>query len=104
MINRGLDQKQAQTYQYDKTKWNALVEFDPELARVEAILRPYGQKYVDRLATAYLILNDKNKLPEIIKKIVEAAKGDAVEAEAAEERWEKNSLILHSWRHFTGEN
>ena len=89
IVDRGPDQKQAQAHQYDKTKWNALVEFDPELARVEAILRPYGQKYVDQLATAYLILNDKNKLPEIIKKIVEAAKGDAVEAKAAEERWEK---------------
>jgi hypothetical protein len=83
IVDRGPDQKQAQAHQYDKTKWNALVEFDPELARVEAILRPYGQKYVDQLATAYLILNDRNKLPEIIKKIVEAAKRDATEAKDA---------------------
>lgn len=89
ILDHGPEQKHAQAYRYDKDKWNALVEFDLELARVEAVLRPYGQKYIDQLATAYLTLNDKNKLSDIIKKIVETARQDAAEAKAAEERLEK---------------
>jgi hypothetical protein len=89
ILDHGPEQKHAQAYRYDKEKWNALVEFDPELARVEAALQPYGQKYIDQLATAYLTLNDKNKLSDIIKKIVETASQDAAEVKAAEERWEK---------------
>jgi hypothetical protein len=85
-LHHGPEQKQVQANRYDKGKWNALVEFDPEIARIEAILRPHGQKYIDQLATAYLTLNDKNKLPDIIKKIVETAKRDSAEAAAAEEQ------------------
>jgi hypothetical protein len=84
--DHGSEQKQSPQYRYDRNRWNALVEYDPELARVEATLQPYGQKYIDQLATAYLTLNDKNKLPDIIKKIIETAKRDSADAAAAEER------------------
>jgi hypothetical protein len=40
-------------------------------------LFPYGQKYVDQLATGYLALNDKEYLPMIVQKILATAKDDA---------------------------
>ena len=55
----------------------ALVRYDTDIARVVAALNPYGEKYVDELAQAYLVLNDKQYLPMIIQKIVETAKRDA---------------------------
>jgi hypothetical protein len=62
---------------YDEAKWEALVRYDTDIARVAAALKPYGEKYVDELAQAYLVLNDKQYLPMIIQKIVETAKKDA---------------------------
>jgi hypothetical protein len=76
-------------YQYDQAKWQALLEFDPDIARVEATLRPYRKKYVDQFAAGYLILNDKTYISNIIQKVVETARQDAAEAKAAEERWGK---------------
>jgi len=37
---------------------------------------PYGQKYIDQLAAAYLALNDKEYLPMIVQKILATAKDD----------------------------
>ena len=62
---------------YDKAKWKALVEYDPDISRVVSALSPYGQKYVDQLATGYLALNDKNYLPMIVQKILATARDDA---------------------------
>lgn len=62
---------------YDKAKWKALVEYDPDISRVVSALSPYGQKYVDQLATGYLALNDKSYLPMIVQKILATAKEDA---------------------------
>jgi hypothetical protein len=62
---------------YDKAKWKALVEYDPDISRVVTALSPYGQKYVDQLAIGYLALNDKNYLPMIVQKILATAKEDA---------------------------
>jgi hypothetical protein len=62
--------------QYDKVKWRALVEYDPDISRVAAALAPYGQKYTDQLATAYLALNDKDYLPLIVQKILATARDD----------------------------
>lgn len=64
--------------QYDKEKWRALVEYDPDIGRVVSALAPYGQKYVDQLAKAYLALNDKEYLPMIVKKILATAREDSV--------------------------
>ena len=61
----------------DKAKWKALVEYDPDISRVVNALSPYGQKYVDQLATGYLALNDKEYLPMIVQKILATAKDDA---------------------------
>jgi hypothetical protein len=62
---------------YDRAKWKALVEYDPDISRVVSALSPYGQKYIDQLATAYLSLNDKDYLPMIVQKILATAKEDA---------------------------
>jgi uncharacterized protein (DUF58 family) len=62
---------------YDKAKWKALVEYDPDISRVVSALSPYGQKYIDQLATGYLALNDKEYLPMIVQKILATAREDA---------------------------
>jgi hypothetical protein len=64
---------------YDHAKWDALVKYDADIARVVAALKPYGQSYVDELAAAYLVLNDKRYLGMIVQKIV----ADARQAQAA---------------------
>jgi hypothetical protein len=65
---------------YDRAKWRALVEYDPDISRVVSALSPYGQKYIDQLATGYLALNDKDYLPMIVQKILATAKEDAARA------------------------
>jgi hypothetical protein len=69
---------------YDKEKWNSLVENDPDFSRLVKVLALYGQKYVDELAKAYLVLKDKDYLPMILEKIVTTAKIDAGQDVASE--------------------
>ena len=64
-------------YAYDRKKWEALVEYDEDIKRVSLALQPYGSKYIDQFAAAYLALNDKEYLPVIIKRILATAKQDA---------------------------
>jgi hypothetical protein len=64
--------------------WEALCSDDPDLARVVAVLTPYGKKYVDELAKAYLVFNDKNYLPLILTKIVVSARQDFDQLGAAQ--------------------
>lgn len=66
-------------YTYDRAKWNALVEYDPDIARIAAVLKPYGAKYTDQFASAYLAINDKNYLAVIVQKIIATAKQDAAQ-------------------------
>src|SRR6266516_2864342 len=49
----------AGLHSYDKQKWRALLSSDADILRLATALEPYGQKYVDELAAAYLALNDK---------------------------------------------
>jgi hypothetical protein len=70
-------QRRFNGFAYDQAKWNALAQYDPDIARIVKVLTPYGQKYVDELAAAYLALNDKSYLPMIIQKILATAKQDA---------------------------
>jgi hypothetical protein len=74
---------QTNGYAYDRAKWNALVQYDADIERVAKALTPYGEKYVDQFAAAYLALNDKDYLPKIIEKILESAKQDAAAGQAA---------------------
>ena len=69
--------EQAGKYSYDRAKWNALVEYDPDLAKIAAVLKPYGSKYTDQFASAYLAINDKSYLAVIVQKIITTARQDA---------------------------
>jgi hypothetical protein len=58
-------------------EWRLLVESDQDLSRVATVLRPFGPKYVDQLARAYLAFNDKAFLPIILNMIIASARKDA---------------------------
>jgi len=62
---------------YDAEKWNAVVESDPDIARLVEALAPYGRQYVNELAAVYLVLNDKNYLPDIVDETVASARRTA---------------------------
>jgi hypothetical protein len=62
---------------YDLEKWRALVKSDADISRsVEAVL-PFGKKYVDQLAMAYLAFGEKSNLPAIVKMVADAIKKDS---------------------------
>lgn len=75
---------------YDVVKWQALLEYDPDLARANAIVAKHGTKYADILASEYLKIGDKQYLPAIIQKIIEARRAD----QAAEEALGEQELLL----------
>lgn len=76
---------------YDEEKWAAVCQYDDDIRRVAAALQPYGDKYVDELARAYLTLNDKQYLPMIVQKIIEMAKRNAAMAGATEASAQRQS-------------
>jgi hypothetical protein len=62
---------------YDLEKWRALVRSDADISRsVEAVL-PFGKKYVDQLAMAYLAFEEKSYLPAIVKMVADAIRKDS---------------------------
>jgi hypothetical protein len=62
---------------FDRDKWAALVKYDEQIAAIASKLEALGEKWVDEFAQAYLELNDKSYLPNIVKKIIaEARKED----------------------------
>lgn len=68
---------------YDVARWNALVEYDPELKEAAARLAVYGQAYVDKLATDFLTLNDRSYLPTIVAKTQKLAKAELARGQNA---------------------
>ena len=78
-VTRSSDRRSSVTdfSSYEEVRWNSLVQSDPDLSRLVAVLTPYGQKYVDELATAFMALKDKRYLPMILKEIVASARRDA---------------------------
>jgi hypothetical protein len=60
----------------ESDKWRSLVESDQDLARVVEILTPFGQKYVDQLAGAYLAFENKAFLPAILNLLKASARQD----------------------------
>jgi hypothetical protein len=62
---------------YDRQKWHALLSSDADILRLAKVLEPYGQKYVDEFAAAYLALNDKDYLPMILRKVIASARRDS---------------------------
>jgi len=72
----GLNPLSDQKKLYDEKKWNALVQYDPEINKIHYSLKPHGQDYVDQLAEAYMAINDKSYLEKIHKAILEKIKQD----------------------------
>ncbi len=64
-------------YSYDRHEWRALLSSDADISRLAEALQPYGQKYVDEFAAAYLALNDKDYLPMILRNIIASARRDS---------------------------
>ena len=62
---------------YDLEKWHALVKSDADLSRSVDALQPFGKKYVDQLAMAYLAFEEKSYLPTIVKLVANAIKKDS---------------------------
>jgi hypothetical protein len=73
-----MDADSTPRYDYDRAKWTLLVEYDDDIARIHHALLPYGQYYVDQLASIYLTLNDKQYLPKIVDKIIASARENAL--------------------------
>jgi hypothetical protein len=61
----------------ETVRWRGLVQNDPEISRLVAILAPHGTGYVEQFASEYLAVNDKHALPEIIDRIIVRARLDA---------------------------
>src|SRR6202011_1121896 len=60
---------------YDREAWRRLVESDPDLAQLTAVLADFGPQYVDELATSYLAAPDKSRLGAIVDGIIAKARG-----------------------------
>jgi hypothetical protein len=72
---------------FDRAKWNALVQYDKDIAAIAERLQPLGGKWLDEFASSYLALNDKKYIPNIEQKIVAAAKAETEENERQKEQW-----------------
>ena len=62
---------------YDLEKWRALVKSDADISRSVEAVQPFGKKYVDQLAMAYLAFEEKSYLPAIVKMVADAIKKDS---------------------------
>ena len=67
---------------YDVDKWSALLKCDDDLAKVAEKLRLLGENCVDELARSYLLLNDKQYLPDIVRRIIADARVEQSQAAA----------------------
>lgn len=84
---------------YDRAKWNALVQYDPDISTAAEIIRPFGQMWVDELGSSYMALNDKSYLPRIVEQISERAKKYADDERREQEvRRQKQELVLAELR------
>jgi ribosomal protein L37AE/L43A len=79
---------------FDRTKWNALIKYDKDVAMLAERLAPLGQKWLDECASSYLALNDKQYLPEIEQRIVAAAKAEAEGNEQERLRLQKYTKVF----------
>ena len=54
---------------YDIEAWHQLIERDPDLAQLAAVLADYGPSHVDELATRYMAAPDHSRLGAIVDEI-----------------------------------
>jgi hypothetical protein len=72
------DQTSLRAYEPNQIdEWESLVRRDQDLSRVVTNLTPFGQKYVEQLAKAYVAFNDKAFLPMILNMVIASARKDA---------------------------
>jgi hypothetical protein len=76
---------------YDRERWRLLLRNDADISRLVTVLAPYGQKYVDELAAAYLALNDKDHLPMILRQIIARARRDSHQNVAGDRSFENSN-------------
>jgi hypothetical protein len=57
-----------------KQRWDALIGHDEQVRLVIERLRPLGQKWVDKFLSLYLAMNDRNGLPELVRRIIANAR------------------------------
>jgi len=69
---------------YDRRKWEVLLEYDPEVQEAYEQVRPSGQPALDRLARDYLAVNDRGMLPLIVMKICAETPLSSVEEAVAQ--------------------
>jgi len=82
------------TIPYDLEKWRALVKSDADFSRSVEALQPFGKKYVDQLAIAYLAFEEKSYLPTIVKLVADAIKKDSGPTSAAAMDGDPNTELI----------
>jgi hypothetical protein len=75
---RAMEPQAANSDDFDRKKWDALLKYDPEIAQVAGKLRQLGDHWVDELARSYLAINDKTYLPVIVQQIIADARKQEV--------------------------
>ncbi len=78
---------------FDQTKWNALLRYDKDIAAAAERLRPYGSSCVNELGAAYMVLNEKSYLAEIVQNIIDRARMEQSEQEEKLRREEERREI-----------
>lgn len=66
--------------------WKTLKEFDADIRQAVDVLSGFGSQAEERLAVAYLAVNDKGLLPSIVAKIVADEEKDAIAREEEKAR------------------
>ena len=69
---------------YDKAKWDASVKYDPKIAVISEKLERLGPKWVNEFRSSYLALNDKQHLPNIVRRIIDDARKEVDSAKGAD--------------------
>jgi Ankyrin repeats (3 copies)/Inhibitor of vertebrate lysozyme (Ivy) len=85
---------------FDRAKWNALLQYDKNIAMAADQIRPLGQAWLDEFAAAFLALNDKQYIPEILERIrtraqAENARHAAERAKLAEWAETERQALAH---------
>ena len=79
-------------------RWDALVRYDPDIAKAADELRPYGIKWVDELGRAYFALReDKQYLADIVLKL----KGEGEQEREEEHRRREEEQKHHRNKKFS---
>ena len=74
---------------FDRARWNALKEYDADIAAVARELEPLGQRWIDEFAASYLALNDKAYISSIVSKITARATEEEQKQREAKEEHER---------------